>query len=91
MGFTQPHIHETFIVGFSDHHLDVPDALHAGRIDVGVVGRGDASSRLSKAAAATVHSPFQSDELGTHEFVRVRRAILNGRRSIFEFGAQNVS
>ena len=51
-------------------HLNVPDALHAGRIDVGVVGRGDATSGLSKAAAATAHHPLESEAIVSDAGVR---------------------
>ena len=44
---------------FAFTHLNVPDALHARRIDVRVVGGGDAAGRLANAAAAPAHHPLE--------------------------------
>ena len=54
-------------------YLNVPDALDAGGVDVGVVGGGDAARGLPpQDAAATVHHPLKSAEKTWESIVCVK-------------------
>ena len=63
-------------------YLNVPDALDAGRVDVGVVWGGDAARRLPQDAAATIHHPLKSGKRRSPSPKIKYRARLKGHKMV---------